>query len=189
MSGKVVVVENASFKEMSSSRQYQLDAAVKLVAGSRKESVLSFESYVEELKSQAHVSSNVQSIGQVIVLPVLLPREEQWAPRLVKLLTEKMPFSNLFGMVFLLVGEEQFSPESLLDAYWVDVLDSLYDIAIPTSICVWHQCPPAVESFSLAANLSSLFREMDSLLELAELGKTVRHLEFQISTLAVSLQG
>ena len=91
-----------------------------------------------------------------------------------------MPFKTLFGLVVLLVGEDGFTGESLMDSFWVDVLDGLYDIAVPTHVVAWHGGQAAVEGFQLAASASALIRELDSLEELARLSGLLQDLETRL---------
>ncbi|MCA2960235.1 MAG: hypothetical protein IOD12_08280 [Silvanigrellales bacterium] len=171
MSSRIVVVENESWKSLSAARQDLIESGLKLVAGARRQAVPSL------LEALSALGSGQVPGSAVFLFPVALPAQEARALALVKALEKAMPFQGVFGLVVLLVGTEGFSPDSLMDSFWVDVLDGLYDIAIPTQVVAWHDASAGVEAFQLAAAASSLLRELDSLEELARLGALLSQLE------------
>jgi|GEM_PF-4782356 len=169
MSGRLWIVENESWRRLDASRQHHVESALCLVAGARTGKVPSF---LEAIKSEA---------SGVYIFPVLLPSEELRAPALVRALEKATPFARPFGLALLLVGDERFIPDTLQDAFWVDVLDNLYDISVPTAVTIWHKGNAAVEGFQLAAQVSSLFREIESLGELARLAGVLGALETRVA--------
>lgn len=171
MSSRIVIVENESWKGLPAARQDLIESGLKLVAGARRQAVPSL------LEALGALGQGSQAGSAVFLFPVALPAQEARALALVKALERAMPFQGVFGLVVLLVGAEGFSPDSLLDSFWVDVLDGLYDIAIPTQVVAWHDAAAGVEAFQLAAAASSLLRELDSLEELARLGTLLSQLE------------
>lgn len=183
MSSRIVIVENESWKSLPAARQDLIESGLKLVAGARRQSVPSLLEALGELGS-GHLPGSA-----VFLFPVVLPAQEARALALVKALEKQMPFQGLFGLVVLLVSAEGFSPHSLFDSFWVDVLDGLYDISVPTQVVAWHDASTAVEAFQLAAAASSLLRELDSLEELARLGAVLAGLEARMDAQLEELTG
>jgi len=179
VSGKIVIIENESWRSLDAARQDQIEGCLRLVAGARRSSA---PSLLEALAEGAGASPRTFPLrGSAISLfPVLLPSQEASALALVRALERAMPFKNLFGLVVLLIGEEGFAGDSLMDSFWVDVLDGLYDIAVPTHVVAWHGGQAAVEGFQLAASASALIRELDSLEELARLSGMLGDLETRV---------
>lgn len=173
MSGRLRIVENESWRRLEAARQEQVETCLRMVAGARL-------GFVDSLLDSLGEAS---SAAAVYVFPVIIPREEPRAAALARALERAMPFARPFGLALLLVGEEGFVPDSLLDSFWVEVLDGFYDIAIPTAVVVWAGSPAGVESFQLAATTSSLFRELDSLAELGRLTALLGDLESRVDAL------
>lgn len=177
MSGRVRIVENESWRRLDASRQDQVETCLRLVAGAR----LGFVDSLLDSVSEASGASTV------FIFPVIIPREETRTVALTRALEKAMPFARPFGLALLLVGEEDLVPDSLLDSFWVEVLDDFYDIAIPTAVVVWAGSPAGVEAFQLAAAVSSLFRELDSLAELGRLTALLGTLESRVDALAADV--
>jgi hypothetical protein len=184
VSGKVVIVENESWTSLEAARQEHLETSLRLTAGVRVGRV---PALLPALRGEdaAHVGNFPVSGGEVYVNPVLLPDEEIRTLQLVKSLERAMPYKRPFGIVVLLVGRDSYPPDAFLDSFWVDVLDNLYSISIPTTVVAWQGGHPSVEGFQLAASTSSLLRELDSLEELARLAALLSGLEDKVDALSV----
>jgi hypothetical protein len=177
MSGRVSIVENESWRRLEASRQELVETSLRMVCGARLGTT---DSLLEA------VSVGRKGGTEVFVFPVLLPAEETRVIALKKALEKAMPFPKPFGLLVLLVGADGFNPDTLLDSFWVDVLDGLYDIAVPTAVVAWQGSnggTPAVEGFQLAACASSLFRELDSLEELGRLSSLLAELEARVDSI------
>ena len=174
LSNHVIVIENRSHSELNLSEQNFLETALGALPGSRQTSAPDFTAALQsEHAAQA-----------LLVFPLLIPKYENDCVLLLKSLERSQPFENLFALQFVLFADRpEFDPDSFSEEFWIETLDRFYDLAVPTQFLVCYQDAPSVVQFHVRASATSLFREMDNLLELKRIGVTLGELESRIDAL------
>ncbi len=173
MNSTVYVVTNQSYHELDAARQAHLEMSLRRVCGVR--------------------FANCDSVGEVIsvedfsdcvfVVPVLLPRFDGELESVRREIARYVPVSGLFGMLFVLCAGEGFSPDDLLADRWVDLIDALYEQAVPTSFVVMHGDGAQVQTFHIVSTVSALFRDLDNLQELRRISEVLYDLEDRVGNL------
>jgi hypothetical protein len=179
VSGIVTTLENSSFLELENAVRHQMEGALRLVFGTKLRTVQTLEMSLHEPVSSSR--------NEILLVPLIVPKFESDALKIFRTLQSHTPFQRPFGLEFLLIGGRGFSPESLHDGFWPETLDGLYERGIPSGITLWFKGLASVEGFQLSANISSMFRELDSLQELRAFGKTLSELETKMENLSENL--
>jgi hypothetical protein len=195
LSGIISLLENTSYHELNSAVHFQLSSACRLVLGAKLRTVQAVEAVIAQVSNTASIGhepvqefENVKALpttfrSQVLLVPLMLPQHEHECQDILKTVQNFVPFKSPVGFGFVLFGDKGFSPDSLLDPFWPEFLDHLYEFGVPSFVNVWHRGNSSVENFQLFSSISSLFRELDSLAELKAFGKTLADLESQIELL------
>lgn len=175
MANRIYLIETESFRKLDAAPQAHLEACSKLVPGVKLRRVSSF----------GLLASNEDFKDGVVLVPLLASSAREGVASLLNEIEDLQPFSTYFAIQFVIIGTEKaFKPEHLLELDWVEELDKFYDIAIPTSFVVFYRDDANVQSFQLAASMSSLLRQIDSLEELRRLGREVAKLESLVDSIA-----
>lgn len=175
MTRPIFLFRTVSYSRLSTSREAHLESSLRLVYGTQVHVVSS----LDEALSHAQ-------LGGVILYPVILPGDENVPLEVLQLLQTRKPFSAIFGILFLILGEENsFSPTCLAQLDWLDVLDSFFDEAVPSGFVALVKEHPLVQSFQLAAQVSSILREVENLGELARIESVVLEMENRLAILGV----
>lgn len=172
MANRVFLVENEFFNSLNLSLKNHIETSCRSVPGAKLKRCASFKDFLGSAEFQKGV----------VVVPLAAPDIEGTVDETLRTLQVKSPFPDFFALQFLLLCENSnFSPESLIELEWVEKLDSFYDVAVPTCFTAFYKDIPAVQTFQLAASVTSLLRQLDGLEELRKLSEAVTQLEKQIS--------
>ena len=174
MSNRVILIENRSHTELTLAEQHFLETALGSLPGTRQTVSPDFAAALQsEHAPQA-----------LFVFPLLVPRYENDCILLLKTIERSQPFADLLALQFVLFADRpEFDPDSFSEEFWIETLDRFYDLAVPTQFIVCYKDAPNVVQFHVRASATSLFREMDSLLELRRIGATLVELEGRIEAL------
>jgi hypothetical protein len=172
MANRIFLIENRSYRDLTPSRQDQLEGSCSRVPGARMQR----EQDVRMLLQSQHFSDGV------LVVPVGIPEFQDDISTILKLVERTRPHTHIFGLCFaLMAARKSFDVDSLGEPYWIEMLDRFYDQAVPTGFVTFYKEAAQVQQFQLCASISGLFREIDSISELRRIGATVQELEVRLS--------
>jgi hypothetical protein len=173
MTSTVYVVANQSYHELEAARQAHLEMSLRRVCGSR----------FDFCDSVGDVISVEDFSDSIFVVPVLLPHHHGDVESVRREIARYVPVSGLFGVLFALFAGDGFSPDDLLGGEWVDMIDSLYEQAVPTLFIVLHGDQAQIQTFHLVSTVSALFRDLDNLQELRRISEVLYDLEDRVGNL------
>lgn len=176
MANRIVIFKHQTdYQQLSDGWQLLLDGLNQFVPGSKMESVARLDTLSRVLSAEKQ---------GILVVPMLGAKHEKVA-RMQLELRSQMPFPFFMAIVFLLIEDDQKSltSKNVIQSNWVETLDSFYDQAVPVQFLYCTGGDADAHTFNIAASLSSLLRQLDSLTELRKLNDAVVELETQMKNI------
>lgn len=173
MANRIVIFKHQTdYQQLSDGWQLLLDGLNQFVPGSKMESVARLDALDRVL--------SVEKQG-ILIVPMVGAKHEKVA-RMQLELRSQMPFPFFMAIVFVLIEDNQKSltSKNVMSHKWVETVDSFYDQAVPVQFLYCSGADADAHTFNIAASLSSLLRQLDSLAELRKLNDAVVDLESQI---------
>lgn len=170
---KIFLWENDCFKNENVSSQNHLEQSLKRIPGAKLVVFPGWKDFFLENKSPA-----------VIAIPARLPQDTKTIETTLSEIKRHLPSPFFFAIQFVFYPDSKsFNPDTLHESSWVDLLDKYYDQAVPTNFVFFSKESAPVQSFQLAASVSGLLRDLDTLKELDRLWDEIHSLEDKFNEL------
>lgn len=179
METEILLVQNSSWEDTDHNLRAHLEISLKHVCGVRNRPI---GSLCEDLK-------RYDAPDCVFVIPVAIPRHQESIHRIWADILRELPSPRIFGCFFALLPQAGvFSPQQLTDSSWLDILEEIYDQAIPAEFLVFGLGSPQVDWFHASMALTGMVRTIENIKEIRRINEAVNQLEERLDGIEISHQ-
>lgn len=173
MANNVILLKNTFYEALSDGWHLFFGSIHRSVPGTKLREVANFINFSESMDAGRK---------GVVVVPVDCS-DKVFIEQFAKNLEAHKPYPYFFGVIFVLLkgAIADASSDMLTDTFWIETLDRFYDQAIPVQFVSCFGNDTNAHTFNLAAAISSLLRQIDSLDELKRLAIAVDDLEEKVT--------
>lgn len=175
---QIRLVTTESWDNLEHSRRAHIEAALRMVCGTR---MFTVPSLAGDLVAESEPDS-------VFILPVLIPSQQISIDVAWQEILRVLPSARIFGVLFILIPDEaNFSTRLLLEPFWIETLERLYDQAIPTEFLVFEQAHPQIDWFHTVMTVTGLVRSIDNIREIQRINDAIENLEERLNHLGTEI--